>query len=58
MNKPKEVSVSFFPLPNGELKIWCASFTIKGERPKDEASYHKKCREIEKILEQLTLPEE
>jgi hypothetical protein len=61
--KAKNVSVSLYE-QEGELRIWCASFTIKGSIPptKDwkahETAVRKKCREIEKILEAVDFTEE
>lgn len=55
--KAKNVSVSFYQ-QGGELRVWCASFTLKGHIPNmDEAAYKKKCREIEKILASLEFPD-
>lgn len=60
--KAKNVSVSLYE-QGGELRIWCASFSIKGSIPptKDwkarETAIRKKCREIEKILEAVEFPD-
>lgn len=60
--RAKNISVSFYP--QGEtLKVWSASFDIKGTLPRtkdgkfDEAAYNKKCREIEKLLATIEFPE-
>jgi len=55
--KPKNVSVSLYQ-HGGELRVWCASFTLKGELPvkdgkTDEAAVRRKQREIEKVLESM-----
>jgi len=55
--KPKNVSVSLYQ-NGGELRVWCASFTLKGELPvkdgkTDEAAVRRKQREIEKVLESM-----
>ncbi len=55
--RPKNVSVSLYQ-HGGELRVWCASFTLKGELPvkdgkTDEAAIRKKQREIEKVLESM-----
>jgi hypothetical protein len=60
--KAKAVSVSLYE-QNGELRIWCASFTIKGSIPATtdwkarEAAIRSKCKEIEKLLEGVEFPE-
>lgn len=59
--RPKNVSVSLYQ-HGGELRIWCASFTLKGELPikdgkTDEAAVRRKQREIEKVLESMEFPD-
>ena len=60
--KAKNVHVSLYE-QGGELRIWCASFTLKGTIPqtKDwkerETAIRKKCREIEKIIEAVEFPD-
>jgi hypothetical protein len=60
--RPRNVSVSLYE-KDGELKIWCASFTIKGsiiatnDWKAREAAVRNKCKEIEKILEGVEFPE-
>ena len=58
--KAKGVSVSLYQ-QGGELRIWCASFTLKGSLPMkdgktDEAALRKKQKEIQKILEAVEFP--
>ncbi len=59
--RPKNVSVSLYQ-HGGELRVWCASFTLKGELPvkdgkTDEAAVRRKQREIEKVLESMEFPD-
>ena len=59
--RPKNVSVSLYQ-HGGELRVWCASFTLKGELPvkdgkTDEAAIRRKQREIEKVLESMEFPD-
>jgi hypothetical protein len=59
--RARNVSVSLYE-QGGELRVWCASFSLKGTIPatKDwkarETAIRKKCREIEKILEAVEFP--
>lgn len=61
--RAKNVSVSLYQ-QGDTLKVWCASFDIKGSVPRtkdgkfDEAAYHKKCQEIEKILSSMEFPDD
>jgi hypothetical protein len=62
MSNPKSVSVSITEDANG-IRVWCASFHIKGSIPKkdgkiDETARLKKQKQIEKILEQVVFPDE
>jgi hypothetical protein len=59
--RARNVSVSLYQ-HGGELRIWCASFTLKGELPikdgkTDEAALRKKQHEIEKLLESVEFPD-
>ncbi len=59
--KARGVSVSLYQ-HGGELRIWCASFTLHGSLPTkdgltDEVALRKKQREIEKLLESLEFPD-
>lgn len=60
--KAKNVHVSLYE-HGGELRIWCASFSLKGSIPatKDwktrETVIRKKCQEIEKILASVEFPD-
>ncbi len=63
MNKPKDVHVGIYDAGKDEIKVWCVSFTIKGSLHRkdgkvDEAARKKKEKEISKIIEGLTFPEE
>jgi hypothetical protein len=53
--KPRNVSVSV--VENGdEIKVWCASFTLKGYVPRHnglETGRHKVEKQIQKALEQV-----
>jgi hypothetical protein len=59
--RARNVSVSLYQ-QGGELRIWCATFTLKGSLPikdgkTDEGALRKKQREIEKLLESLEFPD-
>jgi len=62
--KPRDVSVSLYDAGNGTLRVWCASFNIKGSIPKDpqgrsyESAIRKKQKEIQKLLETLEIPDD
>ena len=61
--KARNVSVSIYDAGNGELRVWCSAFTIKGTLKRgangliDEA--HRKMVEtkVRRFLENLELPE-
>lgn len=61
MSKPRDVSVSLYDAGDDTLRVWCASFTIKGSLPqgKDrEAAIKRKQKQIERLLATIEIPEE
>ena len=62
--KPRNASVSFYDAGDGILRVWCASFDIKGKVPRrpdgseDLPAIRKKQRQLEKLLETLEIPED
>ena len=62
--KLQDVSVSLYDAGNGTLRVWCASFTVKGSIPKDpqghsyESAIRKKQKEIQRLLETMEVPDD
>lgn len=61
MNKPRNVSVSVIELP-GELRVWNASFTIKGGALSKDGKIDEKARKalqkrLQKFIETIEFPE-
>lgn len=59
--KARDVSVSFYR-SGGQLHVWGVKFTLKDNLPTkdgklDQATYNKKCREIEKLIASLEFPD-
>lgn len=60
--KAKNISVHLYPY-RGELKVWCASFDLKGDVPRndkgvtDQTVVRKIERAIEKVLAEVEFPD-
>ena len=60
--RARNVSVSLYE-QGGELRIWNASFTLRGSLPRgadgkvDEDALRRKQKEIQKILESMEFPD-
>ena len=62
-SRPRNVSVSITDTPEGEIKVWCATFTIPGSLKRtdgkvDEADRLAKQKKIQQALERLVISEE
>ena len=62
--KPKDISVSLYDAGDGTLRVWCASFTIKGSLPKDTqgrtllSAVRKKEKQIAQLIQMLEVPDD
>lgn len=56
--KPRNVSVSLYNAGNGEIKVWCVSFSLKGSVNGNLEAEKKFKKNLERFLSQVEIPDD